>query len=76
MASPVGMKISSIKINTHSKAAVASKAGHLGRKCLVPTMLISDRKIISSRPDHELPDNLIRTCKYTLLTFLPLNLME
>ncbi|CAD8142403.1 unnamed protein product [Paramecium pentaurelia] len=37
---------------------------------------MKDRTIITNIQDHELPDNTIRTCKYTLWTFLPLNLME
>lgn len=35
-----------------------------------------DRMIISNQPDREIPDNRIRTSKYTFLTFIPLNLFE
>lgn len=33
------------------------------------------RHIITNLPDHEVPDNSIKTSKYTPLTFVPLNLL-
>jgi hypothetical protein len=37
---------------------------------------LPSRKIVANRPDTVLPDNSIQTNKYTLLTFVPKNLME
>jgi len=39
-------------------------------------IILLDRTIISNCRDTELPSNVIRTCKYTLWSFLPLNLIE
>ncbi len=35
-----------------------------------------ERRIVSNRPDYDLPDNRIRTNKYTSLNFIPKNLIE
>ncbi|CAD8067999.1 unnamed protein product [Paramecium sonneborni] len=37
---------------------------------------MKDRTIITNIQDRDLPDNTIKTCKYTFWTFLPLNLIE
>ena len=35
-----------------------------------------DRRIDANDPDLDLPDNSISTSKYTIITFLPKNLLE
>lgn len=37
---------------------------------------MNDRKIITNIPDMDVPDNAISTSKYTMVTFVPKNLLE
>ena len=41
-----------------------------------PWSKMNERKIMTNVPDIEVPNNTISTSKYTLITFVPKNLME